>query len=231
MGLGMLAAAQAAGGVLGYIGQRETNKMNRKIAHEQMNFQSHMSSTAMQRRVQDLKAAGLNPILAAGQGGASTPAGAAIAMQNPAGHLAGGISKAVATAIDMKRVKNEFRSVDSAIQKNQANTHSLQAQKNLAETTNSIKQIEQKAVSAEAAARIEKAKYDLKAAPYDAFAKRAMPWMQLGVTGLGVKKALDMIPFGKGKKSFGDFPLKIKGGKPRPYKKIKGKYAPDNVPF
>lgn len=95
-------AAPVIGGLLGFGGQQSANSTNVKIAREQMAFQERMSSTAHQREMADLQAAGLNPLMAVTRGGASTPAGSSTQVQSAVG---AGVNSAMAAHRQMAEIK------------------------------------------------------------------------------------------------------------------------------
>lgn len=116
-------AGSLAGGAFGYAGQSGANEMNLQIAREatafnaaeaekNRNWQGAMSSTAVQRATADYQAAGLNPMLAYQQGGASSGSGAMAQAAHPPK-----VESAIASAFQGAKISGEIQNMKVSNQK------------------------------------------------------------------------------------------------------------------
>ena len=115
-------AGALIGGAASIFSAKSQNEANRDISGTQMAFQREMSNTQYQRGMADMRAAGLNPILAYKQGGASSPAGASI----PAvPELEAGVATAqqalrLKADIGLIKAQTKTQSEEARIKKNEA---------------------------------------------------------------------------------------------------------------
>jgi len=108
-------------GLGSFLGQQSANQANRDIAQMQQSFQESMSNTSYQRAVADMQAAGLNPMLAYSQGGASTPTGATAQMQSALGAASTSGAQAANVAADILLKREQAGAAGSQEDLNRAN--------------------------------------------------------------------------------------------------------------
>ncbi|AXH77320.1 MAG: DNA pilot protein [Microviridae sp.] len=110
-----MSAALMAGGILGgsLIGAGSTKNTNQA----NQDFAKEMSSTQYQRAVEDMRAAGINPVMAAGTGGASS---SGVTNTAPGESIATGLQNAA-------RMINETNQATANIKQQEANTEVAKA--------------------------------------------------------------------------------------------------------
>lgn len=115
------ALSPIASGLLTGYGQRKTNQSIIDESQKNRDWQERMSNTSYQRAMHDMRAAGLNPMLAFMKGGASTPSGSsATGMQNELGVSAN-------SAMEMRRMTLEAEKIRSDVALNRAMARSFDA--------------------------------------------------------------------------------------------------------
>lgn len=100
------------GTLLGLGGAAAQSALQIKVAREQMDFQERMSNTQHQRGVADLRAAGLNPVLSAKYGGATSPPGALAQVPD--------FQKAITSSLAVKRNKADLALLQAQTRKTDA---------------------------------------------------------------------------------------------------------------
>ncbi len=165
----LFAGVLVTGGAMsGAQSQRQANAVNIQEAQKNRDFQERMSNTSYQRGMTDMKAAGLNPILAMSKGGASAPTGAQAVVQGArsgAGALAKGIGDGARNFVQLQNTVKDTqlkksssnaqnKSADLTTSKNETEQHTAKKIKNEAK----VAENERKVSDAQQASRIKNAR-------------------------------------------------------------------------
>ncbi|AXH78147.1 MAG: DNA pilot protein [Microviridae sp.] len=130
-----LIAAAAIGAGAGLLGGFFQNSSAKSAAKKQMKFQEKTLRHQYQWGMEDMRKAGLNPILAYKQGGAGSASGSSYTPQNIGASAVQGASTAAASAIAQQRQNVELENIraDTGLKNNQSDTQTaLQLQSRMA---------------------------------------------------------------------------------------------------
>lgn len=106
IGAGLASAVgSVASGALSAFGGHKANKANIASARESMRWQEEMSNSSYQRAADDMRKAGLNPILALSKGGASTPSGPTSTSQNELSESASSAKEVSRMAVELAKIR------------------------------------------------------------------------------------------------------------------------------
>jgi len=121
-----------AGGMMAGSAQAGANQANKEIAKENRDWQEWMSNTAYQRSRKDMEAAGLNPIMAANAGGASTPSGSTATMQAETA-MGEALQKSSSSAFQTMNLRKDLKQKDANIALTEASKETEKAKLSLTE--------------------------------------------------------------------------------------------------
>lgn len=119
--------AALGGGVSSAIGAWYSERSAEKRQHQAQDFSAQQYATRYQTQVKDLKAAGLNPMLAYQQGPGSAPSGA-VAGPGPQPDIAGGAASASTARAQIKQMDSVTQKTNAETDKTMQDAKTSQAQ-------------------------------------------------------------------------------------------------------